>query len=154
MGPNLVPRGPPRTSEVPERTFSGQNGPFLPLFDRFLKLGGSIWTITVLDEQSIPLRCSGHPTSLYFEKNVPHKNGPWKFRAKWGPFRPPWDPEGIPYQVKVCGEHESSPGGPIGGSWDQIWSPGAVRGPPGPPKGPFGPKTSPFGGPRSAVEVR
>ena len=87
MGPNLVPRGPPRTSEVPERTFYGQNGPFLPLFDRFLKLGGSIGTITVLDEQSIPLRFSGHPTSLYFEKKFPHKIGPWKFRAS-GHFGP------------------------------------------------------------------
>ena len=83
--------GPPGPSEVLKRTIFGQNGPFLPLFGRFLELGGSIcaitvlggsiWTITVLDEQSIPLRCSGHPTSLYFEKNVPHENGPWKFRA-------------------------------------------------------------------------
>ena len=87
LGPNLVHRGPPRTSEVPERTFYGQNGPFLPLFDRFLKLGGSIGTITVLDEQSIPLRCSGHPTSLYFEKKFPHKIGPWKFRVN-GHFGP------------------------------------------------------------------
>ena len=30
-----------RTSEVPERTFYGQNGPFLPVFDRFLELGGT-----------------------------------------------------------------------------------------------------------------
>ena len=74
-------------SEVPKRTLYGQNGPFLPLFDRFLKLGGSIWTITVLDEQSIPLRFSGHPTSLYFEKKFPHKIGPWKFRAS-GHFGP------------------------------------------------------------------
>merc|ERR1712001_562995 len=72
LGPNLVPRGPPRTSEVPERTFYGQNGPFLPRFDCFLKLGGSIWTITMLDEQSIPIRFSGHPTSLYFEKKNSH----------------------------------------------------------------------------------
>ena len=61
------------STEVPKRTLYGQNGPFLPLFDRFLKLGGSIWTITVLDEQSIPLRFSGHPTSLYFEKKIPKK---------------------------------------------------------------------------------
>ena len=60
--------GPPGPSEVLKRTFFGQNGPFLPLFGRFLELGGSICAITVLDEQSIPLRCSGHPTSLYFEK--------------------------------------------------------------------------------------
>ena len=64
------------STEVPKRTLYGQNGPFLPLFDRFLKLGGSIWTITVLDEQSIPLRCSGHPTSLYFEKKIPTQNWP------------------------------------------------------------------------------
>ena len=64
------------STEVPKRTLYGQNGPFLPLFDRFLKLGGSIWTITVLDEQSIPLQCSGHPTSLYFEKKIPTQNWP------------------------------------------------------------------------------
>jgi hypothetical protein len=64
------------STEVPKRTLYGQNGPFLPLFDRFLKLGGSIWTITVLDEQSIPLRFSGHPTSLYFEKKIPTQNWP------------------------------------------------------------------------------
>ena len=60
------------STEVPNRTLYGQNGPFLPLFDRFLKLGGSIWTITVLDEQSIPLQFTGHPTSLYFEKKIAH----------------------------------------------------------------------------------
>ena len=64
------------STEVPIRTLYGQNGPFLPLFDRFLKLGGSIWTITVLDEQSVPLRCSGHPTSLYFEEKNPTQNWP------------------------------------------------------------------------------
>ena len=64
------------STEVPKRTLYGQNGPFLPLFDRFLKLGGSIWTITVLDEQSIPRRFSGHPTSLYFEKKIPPQNWP------------------------------------------------------------------------------
>ena len=135
------------STEVPIRTLYGQNGPFLPLFDRFLKLGGSIWTITVLDEQSIPLRCSGHPTSLYFkQKNVPHKGG----QGKKGPFGPQKTLLGAPevlggqrvarrgqYQVKVCGEHESNPGGPIRGSWDQIWSPGALR---GPQKGHVGPK--------------
>ena len=53
-----------------------------------------------------------------------------------------------------CVNHSSSPVRPIGGSWDQIWSPWALRGPQGAQKGPFGAKTSPFGGPRSAVEVR
>ena len=54
--------GPPRS---PKRPFMVKTDPFC----LFLELGGSIWAITVLDEQSIPLRCSGHPTSLYFEKN-------------------------------------------------------------------------------------
>merc|ERR1739842_32485 len=47
------------------------------------------------------------------------------FRAKTGPFRTPRGPEGARYQVKVCGDHDSSPGGTIGGSRDQIWPPGA-----------------------------
>ena len=138
------------STEVPVRTLYGQNLPFLPLFDRFLKLGGSIWTITVLDEQSIPLRFSGHPTSLYFEKKIPTQNWPVEFkgqrtfRAKWGPFRAPGGPGEARYQVKVCGDHVSSQGGPIGGSWDQIWFLGALRGPPRSPKGPFMAKMGPF----------
>ena len=44
------------------------------------------------------------------------------------------------YQPKMCGNHETNPGDPIGGSWDQIWSSGALRGPPRSPKGaPVGP---------------
>ena len=68
----------------PSEDLWGPNRPFLPVFDRFLELGGSIWDITVLDEQGIPLRCSGHPTNPYLkkEKNVPHKIGPWKFRDR------------------------------------------------------------------------
>ena len=71
-------------------------------------------------------------------------------KGKKGPFGPQKTLLGAPevlrgqrvarrgqYQVKVCGEHESNPGGPIRGSWDQIWSPGALR---GPQKGQFGPK--------------
>ena len=65
LGPNLFPQGPPRISEVPQRTFYGQNGPILPLFDRFLELGGSILK----------------PHKHISKKNVPHKIGPWKFRA-------------------------------------------------------------------------
>ena len=70
LGPKLV------TKTL--RVFWGPSGHFcLFLFVCFLELGGSIWAITVLDEQSIPLRCSGHPTSLYFEmKNVPLNMGP------------------------------------------------------------------------------
>ena len=41
------------------------------------------------------------------------------------------------YQAKVCGDHEFTPGGPIGGCWDQIYSPGALRGPPKSPKETF-----------------
>ena len=63
------------------------------------------------------------------------------------PFRAPWDPEGVQYQVKVCVHHESNSGGPMGGSWDQIWPIGALRGPWGPPKGLFGAKSSPFKAP-------
>ena len=55
--------------------------------------------------------------------------------------------EGVQYQVKVCVHHESNSGGPMGGSWDQIWPTGALRGPWGPPKGHLGAKTSPFRAP-------
>ena len=48
----------------------------------------------------------------------------WDIWAKMGPFWAPGGPEGTQYQVKVSGDHESNPGGPMGGSWDQIWSPG------------------------------
>ena len=76
-------------------------------------------------------------------------------KGKKGPFGPQktllGDPEVLGgqrvarkgrYQVKVCGEHESHPGGPIRGSWDQIWSPGALR---GPQKGYFGPNRALLG---------
>ena len=33
------------------------------------------------------------------------------------------DPEGVQYEVKVCGDHESNPEELIEGSWDQIWPP-------------------------------
>ena len=73
------------------------------------------------------------------------------FWAKMGPFRVPVDPEGVRYQVKVCGDHESNQEELIEGSWDQIWPPGALQGPPGPPKGSFGPfwgRNEPFWGPQ------
>ena len=76
-------------------------------------------------------------------------------KGKKGPFGPQKTLLGAPevlggqrvarrgqYQVKVCGEHESNPGGPIRGSWDQIWSPGALR---GPQKGHFGPNRALLG---------
>ena len=62
-----------------------------------------------------------------------------------GPFLGPWgDPEGTQYQVKVGGDHESNPGRPMGGRWDQIWSTVALQGPLRSPKGPFMAKTGPF----------
>ena len=57
VGNRSAPQGPPRTSGL-------------------LELGGSIWAITVLDEQGIPLRWSGHSTSLYFKQK--------QFPQKWG----------------------------------------------------------------------
>ena len=66
---------------------------------------------------------------------------------KQGLLGPLGGPEEAQYQAKVCGDHDSNPVGPIGDRWDQIWSPGALRGPPGPPKGPLGAKTGPFEGP-------
>ena len=55
-------------------------------FDRFLKVDGSIWAVTVLDEQGVLLRCSGHPKRLYLEhQKYTTKMGPWKF-INWGPI--------------------------------------------------------------------
>ena len=42
------------------------------------------------------------------------------FRAKTSPFR-------ARYQVKVCIDHESNSGRPMGGRWDQIWPPMVLR---------------------------
>ena len=149
-------------------------------FACFLKLGGSKGAITVLDEQGIPLRCSGSgpnspfwtprskcvmtvsPTQMSQSGAVETKSGPTgpfeDPKGLFGPKRallgPPGAQKAPRYQVKVCGDHESNPDGPMGSSWDQIWPLGALQGPPGPPKGPFGPEMSPFGGPRSALEVR
>ena len=41
--------------------------------------------------------------------------------ANTGPFGGPGGPEEAKYQVKVSGNHNSSPVRPIGSSWDQIW---------------------------------
>ena len=48
------------------------------------------------------------------------------FGPKWALLRPPGNLGEAGYQAKVCGDHESYPGGPIGGNWDQTWSPGAL----------------------------
>ena len=47
------------------------------------------------------------------------------FWTKTDPFTASVGPEGAQYQVKVCGDHVSNPGGPIGGI-------GTKSGPPGP----------------------
>ena len=43
-------------------------------------------------------------------------------------------------------DHMFNPCRPFGGSWNQIWPTGALRGPPNSPKGTFGGEMSPFGG--------
>ena len=60
--------------------------------------------------------------------------------GRFGPPRPCGGPrraEEARHQAKVSGDQESSPGGPIGGCWNQICSPGALQGPPKSPKGTF-----------------
>ena len=65
--------GPSEDLQGPKR---GLSGPKRTLFACFLELGGSIWAITVLNEPGIPLRRSGHPTSLYLkQKEFPQKLG-------------------------------------------------------------------------------
>ena len=141
------------STEVPKRTLYGQNGPFLPLFDRFLKLGGSIWTITVLDEQSIPLRFSGHPTSLYFEKKFPHKIGPWKFRASghFGPngalLGPPGAQERPDTRSKCVVTMCPTQAGQSGAVGTKSGPPGPSEDLRGPQKGHFGPKRALLGPP-------
>ena len=61
LGPNLAPRGPPRTTG-----FLRPKQALFPVFDRFIEVSGSIWALTVLDEQGVPLRCSG-PGHIYIQ---------------------------------------------------------------------------------------
>ena len=76
------------------------------------------------------------------------------FWAKTSPFGATGGQEEVHYQVKVCGNHESSPGTAACGCWDQIRTLRALRGPPGPPKGAFWAKTGPFGAPRGPEEAQ
>ena len=41
----------------------------IEVFDLFLQLGGSKWTVVMLYELGVPLRRSGHPTCLYSNQN-------------------------------------------------------------------------------------
>ena len=89
-------------------------------------IGGSwdqIWTLWALQ---VPLGPSKGPLG-----------------AKTGPFGGPGGPEEARYQVKVSGNHDSSPVRPISSSRDQIWTLGALQVPLGPSKGPLGAKTGP-----------
>ena len=86
------------------------------------------------------------PTQIWSSKGT--------FWAKTGPFGASLSPEEGRYQAKVCGNHEFNPGGAVSGSWDQIWSSGALLGPLGPPKGTFWAKTGPFGAPGGPEEGR
>ena len=72
-----------------------------------------------------------HKAIFRTQKMSPHKNRAmeiWDIWAKMGPFWAPGGPEGTQYQVKVGGDHESNPGRPMGGSWDKVWSTGALQG--------------------------
>ena len=53
-----------------------KSGPKYRFFGYFLLLDGSIWAETVLYDQGIPLRRSGHPTCLYSEKILGPRMGP------------------------------------------------------------------------------
>ena len=72
---------------------------------------------------------------------------------KWALLGPPWGPGETQYWGKVCGNHNSNPVGPIGGSLDQIRPPGALQDPRGPSKGPFGAKMGPFWAPWGPEEA-
>ena len=67
------------------------------------------------------------------------------FWAKKGTFGALGRNKKPPYQVKVCGNHESNPVTPSNGSWAEIRPPRAAQGPPGPPKGLFGPNRALLG---------
>ena len=78
--------------------------------------------------------------------------GPWGppkglFGAKFSPFKAPLGPEGVRYQVKVSFDHEPNSGGPMGGSWDQIWLPRPPEDLRGPQKGLLGPNRALSGRP-------
>ena len=80
--------GPSEDLQGPKR---GLSGPKRTLFACFLELGGSIWAITVLNEPGIPLRRSGHPTSLYLKQKEFPEN--WAVEVKGlGPNSPFWVP--------------------------------------------------------------
>merc|ERR1712208_277024 len=104
MGP-----GPSEDFQGPKK---GLSGPKRTLFACFLELGGSIWAITVLNEPGIPLRRSGHPTSLCLTSAGPSG----AVGTKSGPLGPSED-LGAP-QKGFSGQNRSL-----------LRSPGAQKGP-------------------------
>ena len=61
VGTKSAPPGLTKDIRSPQKgPFGAQTNPFC----LFLEVDGSIWAITVLEEPGIPLRRSGHPTSL------------------------------------------------------------------------------------------
>ena len=116
----------------------------------------------MLDEQSIPLRCSGHPTSLYFEKKFPHKIGPWKFRASghFGPngalLGPPGAQERPDTRSKCVVTMCPTQAGQSGAVGTKSGPPGPSEDLRGPQKGHFGPKRSLLGplGPQKGPDTR
>ena len=88
VGTKSVHPGPSEDLQGPKRGLWGHNK---PLIAGFLTLGGPTWAITVLNEPGIPLRRSGHPTSLYLKQKNFLKN--WAVEIKGlGPNSPFWVP--------------------------------------------------------------
>ena len=120
----------------PKRSFLGPNpiqrGPILvgSSFDRNIGMWGVQIVATEFSDDFRQLQLIlNHPVGEIVQK---HHLGP--FRGQKCPFGVPGGPEEARYQAKVCGNHNTNPVRPVGGSWDQIWSLGALRGPLGPPK--------------------
>ena len=94
------------------------------------------------------------PSRANFDRSHDRFSKNFNFGPILGPLGGPGGPEEARYQVKVSGNHDSSPVRPISSSRDQIWTLGALQVPLGPSKGPLGAKTGPFGGPGGPEEAR
>ena len=73
-------------------------------------MAGSIWAETVLSDQGLSLRRSGHPTCLYSEEKFwgPHRATELKELDQTGPFWAFGRYKKAPHLVKVCDNHESN----------------------------------------------
>ena len=61
-----------RFGHTKARLFSKKRATFWPKFPSW---GIPIWTVTVLDEQGVPLRCSGHAYISREGEKIPYKMG-------------------------------------------------------------------------------